>query len=446
MDTRLEDSFFESFRKINALQKEIEKEDKNSVFEDMERKRYDLISEYLFLGETEKTIVVLQKFIDANAGHLSFGGSMLTLQMFSTFIILLFQRGYTDRIDKYLDLFNKCASEMNGGFMQPFKESIVNYGKAFTAIIRKEEDKYDFCLDVLNSLEKIYEKEQDSIPLAFHISILDYKAACYMNMGDYESAITSLLKILSFEQEGDMIARRMGTLRNLSALYERKGDYKTALNYYNSFRSMDDDLYTTKNYAYSHFLIDIYGLSKQEIQTDMLIEGNKDLSGQILRDGMTGIYNRRFLHQLTEESFTGGNVWGAWGAIMFDIDFFKAYNDNYGHLAGDNVIVTFGNILKIYETSNIFPVRYGGEEFLLIVRGAGLPDLKTLAEQVMSQLRAFSIMHMYSGVSNIVTVSAGFSALSCGSRNDFERLIKESDMALYEAKHTGRNKVTEYRR
>ena len=317
MDTRLEDSFFESFRKINALQKEIEKEDKNSVFEDMERKRYDLISEYLFLGETEKTIVVLQKFIDANAQHLSFGSSMLTLQMFSTFIILLFQRGYTDKLDKYLDLFNKCASEMNGGFMLPFKESIVNYGKAFTAIIRKEEDKYDFCLKVLNSLEQIYEKEQDSIPLAFHISILDYKAVCYMNMGDYESAINSLLKILSFEQDSAMIARRMGTLRNLSELYERKGDYKTALNYYNSFRSMDDDLYTTKNYAYSHFLIDIYGLSKQEIQTDMLIEGNKDLSGQILRDGMTGIYNRRFLHQLTAESFTLGNVWGIWGQNLY---------------------------------------------------------------------------------------------------------------------------------
>ncbi|MBP5304663.1 MAG: diguanylate cyclase, partial [Lachnospiraceae bacterium] len=355
MDTRLEDSFFESFRKINALQKEIEKEDKNSVFEDMERKRYDLITEYLFLGETEKTIVVLQKFIDANAEHLSFGGSMLTLQMFSTFILLLLQRGYTDRIDKYLDLFNKCASEMKGGFMLPFKESIINYGKAFTAIIRKESDKYDFCINALSSLEEMYERDQDSLPLAFHISILEYKALCYRNMGDYESAITSLLKALSFQQDNDMLARRMNTLRTLSSMYEFKGDFKTALKYYNTFRSIDDDLYTTKNYAYSHFLIDVYGLSKQEIQTDMLIEGNKDLSGQILRDGMTGIYNRRFLHQLTEESFTSGNVWGAWGAIMFDIDFFKSYNDNYGHLAGDNVIVTFGNILKIYETSNIFP-------------------------------------------------------------------------------------------
>ena len=83
---------------------------------------------------------------------------------------------------------------------------------------------------------------------------------------------------------------------------------------------------------------------------------------------------------------------------------------------------------------------------MLVVRAATLSELKLLAEQVCGQLRAFSIMHVYSPITNIVTVSAGYSVLSCHDHDDFERLIKESDSALYLAKKEGRNQVQEFRR
>ncbi len=124
--------------------------------------------------------------------------------------------------------------------------------------------------------------------------------------------------------------------------------------------------------------------------------------------------------------------------IMFDIDFFKKFNDKYGHLAGNFVLREFAGVLSdsIREGVDI-AARFGGEEFALILPGANSDRAITVAERVRTTLEAASIN--FAGQPLNVTVSGGIQQFTSGmSIDDF---IKNSDQALYAAKNSGRNCV-----
>lgn len=156
-------------------------------------------------------------------------------------------------------------------------------------------------------------------------------------------------------------------------------------------------------------------------------------------DPLTGVYNRRFgLSRLKEECSRSTRFNSPLGILMIDIDKFKLVNDTYGHIAGDRVIKAIvSEIQKILRNGDIL-VRYGGEEFLLILPGANSENSFKVAERIRFAITQRKVMYGESEIS--VNVSIGIDSFPESNSAEPLDLIKNADSALYSAKNTGRNK------
>ncbi|MBA2664805.1 MAG: GGDEF domain-containing protein [Bradymonadaceae bacterium] len=159
-----------------------------------------------------------------------------------------------------------------------------------------------------------------------------------------------------------------------------------------------------------------------------------------LRDGLTKAFNKSyFITQLQTELAFALRHGTVLSLIMFDVDHFKPVNDNFGHLAGDAVLIKLSNLATAsLRTEDIF-ARYGGEEFAIICRGIGSQQAALLADRL-RQIVA-NTPFFYDGRNIAITISLGVAAIpELGARNGDE-LVAAADAALYDAKHAGRNRV-----
>lgn len=131
-------------------------------------------------------------------------------------------------------------------------------------------------------------------------------------------------------------------------------------------------------------------------------------------------------------------------AVLYDIDFFKAYNDYYGHLEGDEVMMKVADVVSKHCRSGDRAYRYGGEEFLVVLPEQSLESAAIATERVRRAVESLAIPHAAQEPPGVVTVSAGVATLSPGDRKSVERLLKEADTALYRAKRSGRNCILTY--
>ena len=156
-------------------------------------------------------------------------------------------------------------------------------------------------------------------------------------------------------------------------------------------------------------------------------------------DPLTDAYNRRFgLARLGEEYSRAVRAENPLGVLMFDLDHFKAINDTYGHLAGDRVLRAVARVCRRVIREGDVLIRYGGEEFLVLLPGAGLDDIREIGERVR---RAVGETTVPEGDQQIaVTVSAGGASYR-ETIDSPDALIAAADAALYEAKDTGRNRI-----
>lgn len=122
---------------------------------------------------------------------------------------------------------------------------------------------------------------------------------------------------------------------------------------------------------------------------------------------------------------------------MIDIDFFKLYNDNYGHIRGDNVTLQVSNAIKKTLNKDLV-FRYGGEEFL-IISTRSKKDIINDVKILMKNIYEMNIPHNYSKASNRVTISLGIATEIVKSIEDMKELIENADIKLYESKKKGRN-------
>lgn len=163
---------------------------------------------------------------------------------------------------------------------------------------------------------------------------------------------------------------------------------------------------------------------------------NQRLGNMALTDALTDLKNHRaFQERLTEEVERAQRYNLRLSLLMADVDHFKEYNDQYGHPAGDKALKGFADVLMEVSRSSDLVVRYGGEEFGLILPNTGADEAACLAERVRVSLRASEF-----GLRG-VTASFGCAELTPG-RDARERLLKDADRALYESKNAGRDRVT----
>lgn len=160
-------------------------------------------------------------------------------------------------------------------------------------------------------------------------------------------------------------------------------------------------------------------------------------------DSLTNVYNRRFgMSRLREEFSRANRDQSPLSIVMVDIDHFKRVNDTYGHLTGDKAIILIASILKNILREGDTVVRYGGEEFFLILNGANCTNAQRVAERIRHQVKDTVFKE---GDQHIpLTVSVGFICYPQIQVGTEVELIDCADQALYHAKQTGRNKVVEF--
>lgn len=155
-------------------------------------------------------------------------------------------------------------------------------------------------------------------------------------------------------------------------------------------------------------------------------------------DSMTGLYNRKYL-----DHYINNNkkklLLKPISVIIIDIDYFKKYNDNYGHIEGDKIIQEVAFTLKESVRKEDVTVRYGGEEMVLIIPDVSINITENIVKKIQENLRNKNIEHKYSEIDNILTISIGIYNTKF-SGQDIYSLINKADMALYNAKKGGRNR------
>lgn len=186
-------------------------------------------------------------------------------------------------------------------------------------------------------------------------------------------------------------------------------------------------------------------ITERKLTEQKLQEANELLNRLSYMDGLTGIANRRYFDEtLVKDCSNSSSTHSPITLIMFDIDYFKKYNDTYGHLTGDaclqSIALAINNQITI--NSDFTFCRYGGEEFALISPSTGMGAGMKIAKQIQDTIRLLAIPHISSDIADIITLSIGVATIVPSGSIMPQELIKMADEALYVSKTKGRNTIS----
>lgn len=190
-------------------------------------------------------------------------------------------------------------------------------------------------------------------------------------------------------------------------------------------------------------LIQITDASRALSREKVLQKNSERLNREVITDSLTRAFSRGFFDQFFQQEFARAYRQGSkLSLIMIDVDFFKNYNDTYGHQAGDKALIAVVQALKAglsRDTDKL--ARYGGEEFIVILPDCTQSKALVIAEHLRAAVLALKLPHCTSSMAAYVTISLGVSTLKPGPTCSAEALLNATDLALYKAKNQGRNSV-----
>lgn len=188
-------------------------------------------------------------------------------------------------------------------------------------------------------------------------------------------------------------------------------------------------------------------IQKREVFQQELKKLNKELSDLSEIDGLTGIANRRHFDEFFEHEFRHSIRYKTpISLMMLDIDFFKEYNDHYGHLNGDKIIIKIAEIIKKHaKRSNDLAVRFGGDEYIVLLSDATEEFCNNIAFNIQEELKQLNLVHDFSSIVPRITLSIGIASLIPNRDSQPTTLLEYADNALYQSKENGRNRITIYK-
>ncbi|HJE03256.1 Phytochrome-like protein cph2 [Aliarcobacter thereius] len=212
-----------------------------------------------------------------------------------------------------------------------------------------------------------------------------------------------------------------------------------------SSKNSEDDEEFGLNLGAIDYIIQPYSkvILKARIRNQIVLKEQTELLEKLsMYDALTNIKNRRYFDEVFKQAYSdikreNTNL----ALMMIDIDFFKLYNDNYGHGKGDEALRKVAKILeKSLNRANDLVARYGGEEFVVLLKSIDLAGLEHISNILVEAVRNENIEHEFSKVSQNITISLGAVLYESDRKLDALEIMKLADEALYEAKNSGRNK------
>ena len=260
----------------------------------------------------------------------------------------------------------------------------------------------------------------------YNVSIVNYKTD---EIGDLTNSFNRMVK------------KTRKTLEELK-LANRKYE-EININLEKTVKERTEEL-TEKNVKLSSEVSIRKRTEKMLVNQNTELEGIKKILEKIaITDALTGISNRHHLNEFLERSWKEAEEYKENITIlMIDIDYFKRFNDKYGHVEGDNCLRIVATVMKkSLNYCKDFISRYGGEEFTVVLKNKTKEEIHNIGEKIRTDIENLCIPNEDSTVSNFVTVSIGGYSVNDFQKNSIEESIDRADQALYEAKNSGRNKI-----
>lgn len=201
---------------------------------------------------------------------------------------------------------------------------------------------------------------------------------------------------------------------------------------------------TSDNYQFNEDEISIMNIVAQRIS--MVIENSRKydtLEKESITEGMTGLYNYRYFSRCLDAELDRAKALNSsLSLVLLDIDKFKNFNDKYGHLVGDEVLVKIAREIKASIREIDIPCRYGGEEFAIILPGASFDSATMIAERIRKRVEGvYKEVDALKDTREIITISIGISSYPCCGDTKLD-LIKIADQRMYMSKSAGGNRIT----
>lgn len=332
------------------------------------------------------------------------------------------------------------------------------------------------ALRLWNQIEQIIREAPESY--YSKITLEMYRISCELLQGHEEEALKLAADLLEQLSDRDVFEEIMDELVILAGILEilpdgkyleeliRIIDEKHIEEHYNIFL----DLYPFKSELlqkkgltweyidYTRQYFDIYEKYQQENREALInvIElqnrlknvtldwtnmkaSNRELESLAMHDELTGLANHEYFTSSFEHAYEEHELMGV---ELMDIDFFKEYNDHYGHLAGDQCLKAIAGVLRKQQVpGKIFCARYGGDEFMILYTGMTVEKIRRVAEDILREVRKLKLPHECSNCSNYVSVSQGvFVRIPVGNNKEWD-FTSRADELLYKAKSCGRNSI-----
>ena len=234
----------------------------------------------------------------------------------------------------------------------------------------------------------------------------------------------------------------MDLFENEQSIYDNAQDH---LNAVESGAAFDFNEFVTITKAYGKLLKHLRRFTKTSDETAAYLHKKAlDLTDKVHFDALTEIYNRRYMEDNLQRIIRSMSRYNGMLTIMIlDIDFFKKYNDTYGHNQGDICLKEIAQAIKgCMRREGDFAARYGGEEFVIVLPNTDEAGAHIIAKRILKSITNLSIPHKENEVADCVTASIGVLTTAVKHFHNVADYIKRADEALYASKQGGRNRYT----
>lgn len=276
-----------------------------------------------------------------------------------------------------------------------------------------------------------------------YLELLNYKVKTALDAYEALEILTSfkadivLTDILMNGMDGLELTQSIKELYDIDVLVMT--GYSAAYSYEKAFQAGASD-FIFKPFRFEELNLRINRVLRETAMKKDRANLLKKLKKLAITDALTGLHNsRHFFSQIKIEIDRYKRYSRALSLLILDIDFFKNYNDTWGHLDGDKVLMRIGKTIKSCMRSMDTAYRYGGEEFIILLPETRLQKACLVGTRIKDEIST-QIFEPEPGINASITISVGATELVEGE--DFKTFIKRADKALYQSKDTGRNKLT----